>query len=182
MSAEDFFINHRRAGKAVETIGKRLPQLDPKATLALVIKSVDAIDRRTLVIAAEDEEIFGVFNLVREEEADCLEGLFATVDVVPQKDVVRLGGEAAIFKETEEVVVLAVDISADLDGGLELKEHGLRDEEIAGAEAEHFDFGFGEVDLFAGAGAADAEEFVDDDVDGVAEEGYAAHLAGAGGG
>mmetsp|Transcript_9142 Transcript_9142/g.19171 ORF Transcript_9142/g.19171 Transcript_9142/m.19171 type:complete len:375 (+) Transcript_9142:761-1885(+) len=178
--AKDLLVDDGRAGEAVEAVRECLPELDPEAALALVVEAVDAVDGGALVVAPEDEEVLGVFDLVGQEEADGLEGLLAAVDVVAQEDVVGLGGEAAVFEEAQQVVVLAVDVAADLDGGFELQEHGLRDEEVAGAEAEHFDFGFREVHLLAGAGAADGEEFVDDDVDGVGEEGDARHVGGAG--
>mmetsp|Transcript_23177 Transcript_23177/g.37615 ORF Transcript_23177/g.37615 Transcript_23177/m.37615 type:complete len:263 (+) Transcript_23177:584-1372(+) len=183
MGAEYLLVDDRRAREAIEAIRKCFPQLDPEAALALVVESVNAVDRRALVITAQHEEILGVFNLVSEEEADGLQTLLATIDVVAQENVVGLRGEATVFEETEEVIVLSVDVAADLDGGLELEEHGLGDEEVAGAEAEHFDFGFREVYLLPRSGAADAEEFVDNHIDGIAEEGDAASggLAGRGG-
>lgn len=173
MRAKDLFVDDSRAREAIEAIRESLPELDPKPALALVIESVNAVDGRAFMIPPQYEEILGVFNLVRQKETDGLEALLATVNVVPQKDVVRLGGKAPIFEESEKIVVLAVHISADLDGGLELQQHGLRDEQVAGPKAEHFDLGFGEIDLLAGAGAADAEELVDDDVDWVRQEGDA---------
>eukprot|EP00804_Cyclotella_cryptica_P010309 CCRYP_012225-RA/>CCRYP_012225-RA protein AED:0.31 eAED:0.58 QI:0/0/0/1/0/0/2/0/519 len=164
MRAKDLLVNDRRAGEAVEAIRERLPELDPKPALALVVESVNAVDGRALVIPPQHEEILGVLNLIRQQETDGLEALLAAVDVVPQEDVVRLGGEASVFEQSEKIVVLAVHVAADLDGGLELQQHGLGDEQVARPKAEHFDLGFGEVDLLAGAGAADTEQLVDDDV------------------
>ena len=43
------------------------------------------------MIAAQDEEIFGIFDLVGKEKADNLEGLFASVDVIAEEEVVGLG-------------------------------------------------------------------------------------------
>jgi len=37
--------------------------------------------------------------------------------------------ETTVLEEPEKIVVLSVDISADLDGSLELEEDGLRDED-----------------------------------------------------
>jgi hypothetical protein len=42
------------------------------------------------VIAAQDEEVFGIFDLVGEEEADDLERLLASIDVVAEEEVVGL--------------------------------------------------------------------------------------------
>ena len=42
------------------------------------------------MIAAQDEEIFGIFDLVGEEEADYLKGLLASIDVVTEVEIVGL--------------------------------------------------------------------------------------------
>jgi len=50
--------------------------------LTLVVKAVYPVDTRTLVVSSQNEEVFGVFDLVGKEEADRLKRLLATVDVV----------------------------------------------------------------------------------------------------
>lgn len=74
MRAEDLLIDHGRARQAVEAIREGLPKLDPEAALALVVKAVNTIDGSALVVPPQDEEILGIFNLVRQEEANGLEG------------------------------------------------------------------------------------------------------------
>lgn len=66
------------------------------------------------MVATKDEEVFGILDLVREQEANGLEGLLATIDVVAKEEVVGLGREAAILEKSEQIVVLAVNISANL--------------------------------------------------------------------
>lgn len=68
------------------------------------------------MIATQNEEVLGILDLVCQEKADGLERLFATVDVVTKEQVVRLWGETAVFEQTEEVIVLTVDVAADLLG------------------------------------------------------------------
>ena len=111
---EDLLINDGGDGQAVEAVGESLPKLDVVASLALVVETVDAVDGSALVVTAENEEVLGVLDLVCQQKADGLERLLATVDVVTEEEVVGLGREAAVFEETEKVVVLAVDITADL--------------------------------------------------------------------
>ena len=72
---------------------------------------VDAIDRRALVVPSQHEKILRVFDLVRKEEADALQTLGPTVDIVAQEKVVGLGWEAAILEQTQEVVVLSMDVA-----------------------------------------------------------------------
>jgi hypothetical protein len=96
---EDLLVNDGSNGKAVEAVRKCLPKLDVVSTLALVVEAVDTVDGSTLVVSAENEEVFRVLDLVGEEEADGLERLLASVDVVAEEEVVGLGGEAAVLKQ-----------------------------------------------------------------------------------
>jgi len=111
---EDFLVNDSGNRQAVEAVRKCLPQLDIVSPLALVVEPVDAVDRGAFMVATEDEEVLGVLDLVGQQEADGLEGLFATVDVVAEEEVVGLGREAAVLEQAQQIVVLAVDISANL--------------------------------------------------------------------
>ena len=64
MHGEDLLVDNGRDGQAVEAIRKSLPQLDVVAALALVVETVDTVDGRALMVAAQDEEVFGVLDLV----------------------------------------------------------------------------------------------------------------------
>ena len=116
MHGEDLLVDDGSDGQAVEAISESLPKLDVVSSLALIVETVDAVDRGALVVTTENEEVLRVLDLVCEEQADCLQRLLATIDVVAEEEVVGLWGEAAIFEEPQQVVVLAVDISADLKG------------------------------------------------------------------
>ena len=117
MHGEDLLVNDGCDRQAVEAIRKCLPKLDVVSALAFVIEAVDTVDGRAFVVPAEDEEVLRVLDLVGKKEADGLERLLATVDVVAEEKVVRLGREATVFEEAQKIVVLAVDISADLGEG-----------------------------------------------------------------
>jgi hypothetical protein len=111
---EDLLVNDSGDRKAVEAVGEGLPQLDVVASLALVVETVDAVDGCALVVAAQDEEVFGVLDLVCQQKADGLEGLLAAVDVVTEEEVVCLRWEAAVLEQAQEIVVLAVNVTANL--------------------------------------------------------------------
>ncbi len=66
------------------------------------------------MIPSKDEEVLGVLDLVRKEQADGLERLLATINVVAEEEVVGFWGEAAVLEESKEIVVLAVDVAANL--------------------------------------------------------------------
>ncbi len=112
-----------------------------------------------------------ILNFVSEEKADGLHALLAAVDVITKEQVVSLGGEAAVPKaechaprasgknpqrgggvlleETEKIVILAMDVAADLDGGLELEKNRLGHEHVPRVDAQVLDLIFGQLHLRA---------------------------------
>jgi len=62
--AENFFINNSSNRKTVETISESFPELDVIASLALVIETIDSVNRGTLVVSSEKEEVLRVLNFV----------------------------------------------------------------------------------------------------------------------
>lgn len=141
MHGENLLVDDSGDRKAVEAIGECLPQLDIVATLALVVEAIDSVDRGALVVTSEDEEVFGVLDLVGKEQANGLKRLLTSVDVVTEEEVVGLRREATVLEESEEIVVLSMDITADLDWSLEFEEDGLRDEDLTSLGAEITDLG-----------------------------------------
>lgn len=41
--------------------------------LTFVIETIDTVDGCALMVAAEDEKVLGIFDFVREQQADCFE-------------------------------------------------------------------------------------------------------------
>lgn len=111
---EDLLVNYGRDRQAVEAVGEGLPQLDVVSALALIVETIDTVDRGALVVTTQDEEVLGVLDLVGKEQADGLQGLLASVDVITEEEVVGLRGESTVFEQTQKVVVLAVNITTDL--------------------------------------------------------------------
>lgn len=66
------------------------------------------------MVAAQDEKVLGILDLVGEEQADGLQRLLATIDVVTEEEVVGLWWEAAVLEQAQQIVVLSVDVAADL--------------------------------------------------------------------
>ena len=64
MHSENFLVNDGGDGKAVETVGESFPELDVVPPLALIVKSIYAIDGSALMIASQDEEVLRIFDLV----------------------------------------------------------------------------------------------------------------------
>ena len=111
MNAENLIVYYSCYRETVEALYKLFPQLQRIPSFALVIKPINSIDGPTLVISPQKEEIFGVLNLIGEQEADHLQVLLPSVHVVSQEKVVRLWWEVTDLENTKQVDVLTVDIS-----------------------------------------------------------------------
>lgn len=114
MHGKDLFVNDGCNWQTVEAVGEGFPQLDVVPTLALIIKSVYAVDGGTFVVAAQDEKVFRILDLVCEKEADGFERLLATVDVVAQEEVIGLWRKSSVLEQSQKIVILPMDISTNL--------------------------------------------------------------------
>jgi hypothetical protein len=99
-TAQNCSLLGRRQRAQRQPLSRRRPR-------TLVVEAVDAVDRGRLVVAAEDEEVFGVLDLVREQEANSLERLLAAVDIVSKEEVVGLGRLSKVKARTGQCVHLA---------------------------------------------------------------------------
>ena len=82
MNTENFVINDGSNWEAVEALDKLFPEFKRVTPLALVVKSVDSVDRAALMIATEQKEVFRVFDLVGEQKTNNLQILLAAVNIV----------------------------------------------------------------------------------------------------
>ena len=119
--AKDLLIDNSCARETVEAVCERLPKLDTKASLTLVIEAVNAVNRRAFMVTTENKEILWVFDLVRQQEADRFQTLFTAVDVITEEDVIRLWWEASVLEQSQEIVILPMDIAADLNWSFQLQ-------------------------------------------------------------
>lgn len=90
MHTDNLVINDSRAGQAVERVAKLLPHFDRKAAAAFVIKTINAVNTGTLVVATQKKEIFGILDFVGKEETDNFNRLLAAINIVSEKEIVRL--------------------------------------------------------------------------------------------
>ena len=111
MHTKDLFVHNGGHRQAVEAVGESLPELNVVTALALVVESIDAVDARALVVSTKNEKVFGVLDLVSQQQADCLQRLLATIHVVAEEQIVGLWGESTVLKQAQQVIVLTVNIT-----------------------------------------------------------------------
>ena len=73
------------------------------------------------MVPSQQEEILGMLDLVGQQQADALNRLFSSINIVAQEEVVGIAWETSIFKEFDKVGELAMDITTDFDGGFEFE-------------------------------------------------------------
>ena len=64
MTTKEFLVNNGSHREAVEAICECLPHTNVVTTLAFVIKPVKAVNRGTLMISSQQEEVLRVLDLV----------------------------------------------------------------------------------------------------------------------
>jgi hypothetical protein len=65
--------------------------------------------------------------------------LLPSIDVITQEEVVGLWWEASILKQTQQIIVLTVDISTDFEWSFQLQQDGLREENLPRLQAQASD-------------------------------------------
>lgn len=123
MHAKYSVIDQRRHGHVVEQIDERAPQLETVASLALVKEAEDPRDLLAFMVPAEQEDVLGVLDLVCEQEAHCLDTLLPAVNVVTQEEVVLGWWLTIALKHAEKVKILSMDVTSDVDGTINPKQH-----------------------------------------------------------
>lgn len=82
------------------------------------------------MISSQNEYFFWILDFVSIEQTNGLNSLSSSIYIISQKEVVGFGRETSILEESEHVVVLAMNITADFEGSLHFDEHGLAQENI----------------------------------------------------
>jgi hypothetical protein len=70
---EYFLINNSSYRQAIEAVSESLPQLNVVAALALIVETIDSVNRSALVVPSQQEKVLRIFNFISEKKAHCLE-------------------------------------------------------------------------------------------------------------
>lgn len=81
------------------------------------------------MIASQNKHLVLVQDLVGKKEANCLDALFAPIDVVPKEEIARLRRQTSILEHPEQIRELSMDIAADPHGRIDFDQHVLLQED-----------------------------------------------------
>ena len=82
-----------------------------KKSLTFIIESIESVDGWAFVVSSEEEEVFWVLDLVSKEEADGLQALFSSVNIISKEEIIWLRWETSVFKNSEQIIILPMDIT-----------------------------------------------------------------------
>jgi CRISPR/Cas system-associated protein Cas5 (RAMP superfamily) len=77
------------------------------------------------VVSSEDGQSLFESDLDAEEQADGLERVISSIDVISQKEIVAVGNVSSNFEQLHQIVELAVHVSADVDWGSNIYDIGF---------------------------------------------------------
>ena len=80
--ADDALVDKRADREVLEALREGLPQTDVVAPLALVVEAVDLVDVVRFVVSSQKVEVLRVLHLIRQEQANALDALLSSVNVV----------------------------------------------------------------------------------------------------
>jgi len=162
MHAHDLLIDKSADRHAVEDVTELFPKLDVVTPLALIVEPIDSGDGCTFVVASQEEEILWVLCLVCKQQDDGLQALLATIDVVTKEEVIALRRKPTILEKTKEVVVLAMDITADLQRCLQFQQRILIKKDATNCCAECFHLRLWNLDQLPRLATLGFEALIDD--------------------
>ena len=99
MHADDLVVDDSAARQAIEGVTELLPHLNREATATFVVEAVNSVNAGALVISPQQEEVFGVLDFVREQQAYNFQRLLAAVNVISQEQVVSLRTRTKVMKK-----------------------------------------------------------------------------------
>ena len=117
-------------GHRVEDLHEEVVHFDIEALQDLITESKGLSHIARLVVASEQDHILWEVQLDGEEQDADLNAKDASIDVVSQEKVVQAARFSCLGDHVEQVSVLAVDITDDTDGLLDLDKVGFVLEEL----------------------------------------------------
>ena len=141
MDAENFTLTTSSATEIIEDFCAVFPGVGVSVLSdGLVVEAVDGGDLACLVVASQQRDVGGVFHLEAEKELEGLHGIESTIDKVSHENVACVWDLATFVEQFQQVVELAMNVTADGDGSLDWLDVAFLNEDLFDFFAEDAEF------------------------------------------
>ncbi len=111
MHTKDFVIDDCSHWQTIEAFSEYLPETDTKAALALIIESIDSVNRCTFMVSSKEKKVIRVLDFVSKQKAYRLYALFSSVHIVSKEQVVCMWWKTTILKQSQQIWILTVYVT-----------------------------------------------------------------------
>lgn len=119
VNAKDLAIDECPKRQVIERLIEVFPRCGASIFLDdLIVESVNSSNLPGFVVTPQQQYLFGVFDLIAEEQLDSLDRVVPPIHEVTNKDVSVLRQLPSYLEQLKHVEELSVDIPADGDGCL----------------------------------------------------------------
>ena len=98
---QNFVVQKSGDWKTIEAVCEYFPEFYVISLFAFVVKTVDSVNTRTLMISSGHKKVLGELYLIRQKQTHRLQALLSSVDIVSQKQIVRLRRVPAVLEEPQ---------------------------------------------------------------------------------
>lgn len=146
--AKGLLVDEGRQREIVENFGAVPPHIHTAVLAeAFVVEAIDLGDLARLVVAADKRNAVRIAHFERQQQKEGLHAVKAAVHEVAHKEIIGAGTVATHLEKLDQVKELAVDVTADRNGRVNVVNVRLFDKDVFGCVAEVPHFGL--LDEFA---------------------------------
>ena len=111
MHAHYSFTDHSSHWQHIKNINKNLKDLKITSPFTLIIKAIQPINIRALMIAPEHKKRLGELNLIAKEQQNTLQRVLTPINIIPKKQILMIGGFSPRREYPQQVPELAVNVT-----------------------------------------------------------------------
>jgi len=116
MHTKNLFINDCSNRETIETVSEGLPEFYVIPSLTFIIEAIDSVNWCTFMITSQKEEVLRILYLISKEKTNSFQRLFTSIYIISKEEIVGIRRESSIFKESQQIIVLTMNITANFDG------------------------------------------------------------------
>ena len=154
MTAKNLFVYNCCYRETIKTISENFPQFNGIFFFTLIIKTINSIDSRTFVVTPQQKKVFWVSDFISQKKSNCFNALSASIDIISKKKIIRVWWISAILEQSQQIVVLSMDISAYLQARFQLQQNWLGKKYFPTLLTQPNYFFFRQIDSFSRFGTS----------------------------